>query len=149
MHSDVDEIPRAIVVRNLRPDGIIGLQQRGHFWAIDWLHPDPWYGTVVCRVGDAPDMPRMRSLRNVVKSLPNAGWHLSWLGGHDAAIAKVQSFCHPEVEQRIRDGIADGDLFYRHGWHADLKRMRPVNVDRSWPQWIVDGNAPASWYRPR
>lgn len=148
MQSDVDEIPRPLVVRNLRPDGFVALQQRGHFWAVDWLYPDPWMGTVACRVGQAGDMRRMRSLRNLVKSIPDAGWHLSWLGGRDVALAKVGAFCHPEVRDRIERGLAE-DTFLRHGWHVDGKRMTPVEVDKSWPRWIVEGHAPASWFRYR
>lgn len=154
LQSDVDEIPHPLVVRNVRPHGgPVAFQQRGHFWAVDWLYPEPWMGTVATYVGDIPSlgpspMGRMRSLRNLVKSLPNAGWHLSWLGGRERAMHKVGSFCHPEVEDRIVRGL-DDDTFLRHGWHVDGKRMLPVDVNRTWPRWIWEGHAPASWYRPR
>ena len=80
--------------------------------------------------------------------LTDAGWHLSWLGGADAAIRKVGSFCHPEVEDRIRNGLTS-DQFLRDGIHVDGVKMRPVDVDESWPKWITEGHAPASWFRPR
>jgi hypothetical protein len=80
--------------------------------------------------------------------LTDAGWHLSWLGGADAALRKVGSFCHPEVEDRIRNGLTS-DQFLREGFHVDGTKMTAVDVDETWPKWIVEGHAPASWYRPR
>lgn len=154
LQSDVDEIPRPVVVRNLRMpprSGVISFEQRGHFWAVDWEYPPGWFGTTACRVDELPGFPQMRSMRNIAKSLPNAGWHFSWLGGSDSQVAlrKVGSFCHPEVRERIENGIARNDFFWREGWHVDGIRMRPVDIDRTWPKWIVEGNAPTSWYRPR
>lgn len=157
LQSDVDEIPRGLHVRNARPGkGLISFGQRGHFWAVDWLYPLTWYGTVagtvesIGRLGDRP-FGKMRDTRNTAPTpagFQDAGWHLSWLGGPDVAIAKVGSFCHPEVEDRIVDGLA-GDRFYRDGIHVDGQKMRPVDVDESWPRWVREGHAPASWFRPR
>ncbi len=150
MQSDVDEIPHPLVVRNLRlpaGSGYVAFQQRGHFWAVDWLYPVPWMGTVAVRVGDSDlNMPRMRSMRNLVKSLPNAGWHFSWLGGRERALHKVASFCHPEVEDRIVRGL-DEDTFLRDGWHVDGTRMVAVKVDHTWPKFIREGKAPPEWWR--
>jgi hypothetical protein len=90
----------------------------------------------------------MRESRNLNgKKLPNAGWHFSWLGGHAAAMRKVNSFCHPEVEQRIRTGA---ERNWREGVHVDCIKMKPVDVDKTWPKWMQDPkNVPPSWYRPR
>jgi hypothetical protein len=71
------------------------------------------------------------------------------LGGRERVLHKVGSFCHPEVLDRIQRGIEDDDYFWREGWHVDGLRMRPVEVDKSWPRWVYEGHAPASWYRPR
>lgn len=159
MESDLDEIPRAIVARNLRPQRseMISLNMRGHFWAIDWLYPPGWHGTVATRVGNLPSLAAatgggpfvaMRNSRNLNgKKLLNAGWHFSWLGGHEAAMRKVGSFCHPEVEDRILNGA---EVFWREGIHVDRVKMLPVDVDRTWPKFMQNpANIPASWYRPR
>lgn len=157
LQSDVDEIPRALHARNVRPQGFWSFAQRGHFFAIDWLYPHPWYGTVAATVGHLNKFPAdrrfsyMRDVRMTALNpshLTDAGWHLSWLGGAEAAVAKVGSYCHPEVTDRILDGLAT-DRFLRHGIHVDGVKMRPVDVDESWPKWIVAGNAPANWYRLR
>lgn len=158
MQSDVDEIPRPLHARNVRPRGaVVSFGQRGHFWAIDWLYPKTWFGTVAAtvstidRMGPAP-FGMMRTLRNQVDCPPHmqdAGWHLSWLGGPERAAKKVDSFCHPEVEDRIRASISNDNFYWREGFHVDGEKMAPVDVDESWPRWIVEGNAPVSWYRPR
>lgn len=156
LHGDIDEIPRVLPVRNIRPQGLVAFEQRGHFWAVDWLYPEPWRGTVAGKASTVFKLGlqafgRMRDARNVVPCPPylkDAGWHLSWLGTADDAMRKVGSFCHPEVKDRIVDGL-DGDQFRTLGYHVDGKRMAPVDVDESWPRWIVDGHAPAEWFRPR
>lgn len=151
LQSDIDEIPRAVCARNVRPQGdnFVGFHQRGHFFAIDWSYPPGWNGTVAARVETAvaTGFGAMRDKRNFAMRLPNAGWHFSWLGGPEAWLAKVGSFCHPEVEGRI---LADGERYWRDGVHVDQVRMEPVDVDESWPKWmLVPGNVPDSWYRPR
>jgi len=149
LHGDLDEIPRAVVARNVRPrDRYIALEMRGHFWAVDWLYPEPWCGTVAALAGNVGSFSAMRDQRNTAMRLHNAGWHLSWLGGKDRALQKVGSFCHPEVADRIHDGL-DEDAFLRAGVHVDGKQMIPVDVNSTWPKWIVNGNASESWYRPR
>ncbi len=70
------------------------------------------------------------------------------MGGRDAAFKKLGSFCHPEVADQIDAGLKT-DLFLREGMHVDGRVMIPMTVDDTYPQWIVDGNAPAEWFRPR
>lgn len=149
LQSDLDEIPTKVAARNVRPQGraMVGFQQRGHFWAIDWLYPPGWNGTVAARAGAITSFTKMRDTRNFAPPIPDAGWHFSWLGGLDAAMTKVGSFCHPEVEDRIRHGAL---RFRRVGVHVDGVQMMPVDVDGSWPAWMQDpANVPESWYRPR
>jgi beta-1,4-mannosyl-glycoprotein beta-1,4-N-acetylglucosaminyltransferase len=157
LQSDVDEIPRALHARNVRPGGnLVRFQQTAHFWAVDWLYPDPpgWYGTVagtvasINKFGDRK-FAKMRDARGYAPSvLKDAGWHFSWLGGAERATKKVNSFCHPEVESRIRGAIDNDNFYWREGYHVDGIRMMPVTVDHTYPKWIRDGNAPKSWYRP-
>ena len=166
LHGDLDEIPRALHVRNVRPapGWFVSFQQRLHCFAIDWLHPDPWFGTVAGRAGSIAKLgdnvnafARVRDKRNRwtqpgarvnPQPLVEAGWHFSWLGGREAATKKLNSFCHPEVADRIETGLAD-DLFYREGLHVDGRKQAAVDVDDTYPRWIREGHAPASWYRPR
>lgn len=155
LYSDVDEVPRALHARNVRPgDGVMAFGQRGHFWAVDWIYPQMWKGTVAAtvrsmgRLGRRP-LVRMRDMRNWAPCPPHmmdAGWHLSWLGGPDRAAKKAEAFSHPEVRERV---LEESLRYWRDGVHVDGVQMNPVDVDESWPKWIVDGRAPESWFRPR
>lgn len=166
LHSDIDEIPRGIHARNVRPrpGRFITFQQRLHCFAVDWQHPDWWFGTIAATAATIKDLgdnvnafARLRDKRNRwvepasrvdPSPLLEAGWHLSWMGGRDAAFHKLGAFCHPEVRDRIESGLS-GDLYFTEGVHVDGRKMAPVDVDASWPKWIAEGHAPASWFRPR
>lgn len=164
-HGDLDEFPTPLVCRNVRPKGFVANRQRGHFWAVDYLYPPGWQGSVASTLGNLRALrarlkeqrvPRswyegafgaMRDSRNMAPQI-EGGWHFSWMGGPDVAMAKVGSFCHPEVEERIVSGLAS-DRFYKDGIHVDGVQMVPVEVDESWPRWIYERKCPDSWWRPR
>ncbi len=162
--SDLDEIPRPLVVRNVKPKAFekISLQETGHFWAIDWLYPEIWSGTVITRYETLCEAAKQTSepftwmresrIRNA-KQLPDGGWHFSWLGRAEAAIQKVNSFCHPNVKP---DVMRDPEWMWREGYHfapavpGSFVKLKPVDVDKRWPVWMQDrANVPDSWYRPR
>lgn len=145
LHGDLDEIPTAVAARNVRPrDRYIAFEQRGHFWSLRWLYPQPWMGTVAAEAGRIKSFGAMRDQRNTAMRIPAAGWHLSWLGGRDRALKKVGSFCHPEVEDRILNGL-DEDRFLRDGIHVDGVKMIQCEVNGTFPRWILDGKHPKSW----
>ena len=148
LHGDLDEIPTVVAARNVKPAGMVAFEQRGYFWAVDWLYPLPWYGTVAARAKDIRSFGAMRDARNIAPSIPGAGWHLSWLGGPERATHKLGAFCHPEVEDRIVAGLAN-DAFLGDGWHVDGQKMIPVDVDRTWPKYVFERRCPESWFRPR
>ena len=150
LHGDIDEIPTVLATRNVRPKGFVAFEQRGHFFAVDWLYPYPWMGTVAARAADVKSFTAMRDRRNLTPiRLPDAGWHLSWLGGDEANLAKLGSFCHPEVADRIHRGLGVGNTFLNDGIHVDGAVMTPVDVDSSWPKWIAARRCPDNWFRPR
>ena len=61
LQSDVDEIPRALQARNVRPGaGMLSFEQRLHCFAVDWLHPEWWYGTVAASVATLQRLPSGR-----------------------------------------------------------------------------------------
>lgn len=152
LHGDVDEIPRAHVARNIRPKGYVTLLQRGHFWAVDWLYPPGWEGTVAARVRDISTFGQMRNTRrqNPARNcIADAGWHFSWLGGDDANRVKLNAFCHPETIPAISEAIDRGSIHRTEGIHSDGVKMEPVDVDSSWPAYIAERRCPDSWFRPR
>ena len=156
LQSDVDEIPRALQARNARPGGLIAFQQRLHCFAVDWLHPEMWRGTVagtaraVTALGPLK-FGKMRGTRNHApcpSGFEDAGWHMSWLGGREPSLRKLGSFCHTEISEQTEPGLRD-DFYLREGWHVDGKKMRPVDVDESWPRWVFGRHCPENWFRPR
>ncbi len=160
LQSDADEIPRPLAVRNVNPNvncQVISFHQKGHFWAVDWLHPNPWGGTTACRFGHIDELRResvspfaaMRDARNMTRpaNIPNAGWHFSWLGGKSIHWeTKKRMFCHSE---QMREWTPEYN--FANGVHpTDRVKMRPVEVDSTYPKWMQDPkNIPASWRRPR
>jgi beta-1,4-mannosyl-glycoprotein beta-1,4-N-acetylglucosaminyltransferase len=155
LHGDVDEICRAMFVRHCRPKrGFVTFGQRLHCFAVDWQHPDEWGGTVAATMEQLTTLGigAFQKLRNTRNSnadvLHESGWHLSWLGGQEAAMAKLGSFCHPEIAERTLHGLTT-DLYLREGFHVDGRRMAPVDVDGDWPAFIAERRCPDVWFRPR
>ncbi len=150
MQSDVDEIPTRFAAGNVRPKGMVVFHQRFHPFAVDWLHPAKWQGTVAARFRDLPSsMSEMRAARmKSIPAIPDAGWHFSWVSdGLDAKVRKLRWFCHPEIAPTWEGRLPD---CYETGIHVDGAALQPVEVeDGEWPIWITEGNAPASWFRPR
>jgi beta-1,4-mannosyl-glycoprotein beta-1,4-N-acetylglucosaminyltransferase len=180
LHGDLDEICDPLYVRNVRPKyrEFVAFDQRWHCFALDWVMPDVWGGTVAVTLETARSMRRrqyvgdelwhpgtwqiVRNQRNGLQpnnfvgegtgwaslAIPNSGWHFTWLGGKQAALAKLGSFCHPEVEEIIHAGLQT-DMYLRQGQHVDGRRQFPCEIDDTYPQWVQAGKAPATWYRPR
>jgi hypothetical protein len=179
LHGDVDEICHPLSILNALPRHreFVIFAQTMYSFAVDWLHPDAWGGTVAVTVATAREIGNreivdgelqhpgawqlIRNNRNgLIKVylpdggrgwastvLPEAGWHFTWLGGAVATENKLGAFCHPEVADRIATGLAS-DSFMREGFHTDGRKMIPVDVDDTWPVWIPN-RAPTSWFRPR
>jgi hypothetical protein len=145
-HGDVDEIPDPTVAAYIEPAGFVVMSQRLHCFAVDWLHPEPWAGTVAGRFKDITSFARMRDARlTTPRIIPNAGWHLSWLGGEEIADAKMWAFCHPEIIPQWEGRLGS---CYRDGIHVDGTKMAPVTVDDTWPRWVAEKHCPTSWFRP-
>jgi DNA-binding transcriptional ArsR family regulator len=89
-----------------------------------------------------------KTLVDELLALRDAGWHFSWLGGQKAALAKLGSFCHPEVAERTLHGLKS-DRYLREGMHLDGRIMKPVDVNDEWPAYIVERRCPTEWFRPR
>lgn len=140
--SDVDEIPSAFAAKHVQPSGYVVFEQTLYCFAVDWQHPVPWRGTVAARVADIGSMNEMRDARlKTTTVLPDAGWHLSWLGDADA---KMDAFCHQEIEDAWRPLL--GDCRTR-GIHVDGTKLIPVEVDATWPEYIAKAVCPPEWFR--
>jgi hypothetical protein len=149
LYGDVDEIPRTLHARNVNPkNGIVRFHMRCHPFAVDWLHPTPWSGTVATKIGNIPEtFALLRDARMDQErfTLQDAGWHLTWVSDSiEAKNAKMHAFCHPEIAPTWEGKL---DACWETGIHVDGTALIPI-ADGDWPKWVREGNAPASWFRP-
>lgn len=179
LHGDIDEICDPLHIRNARPRRreFVVFAQAMFSFAVDWMHPDAWGGTVAVTVATAREIGNreivdgelqhpgawqlIRNNRNGLitvylsdggygwrsRVLSESGWHFTWIGGPQASATKLGAFCHPEVADRITTGLKSNS-FVREGFHVDGRKMLPVDVDETWPAWIRE-HAPTTWFRPR
>jgi beta-1,4-mannosyl-glycoprotein beta-1,4-N-acetylglucosaminyltransferase len=152
LHGDVDEIMSSSIGGNLDSyvgDGIGVLDQDFYSMAVDWKYPDTWQGTVMARAGLVEKM-SMTDFRNsrIYASRIRGGWHFSWLGGPEMITKKAAAFSHTEdsVQSYIRDM---GAKLYFDGYHVLGEKLIPVDIDETYPKFLVDGNFPSEWLRPR
>ncbi|MFL6206828.1 MAG: hypothetical protein ACJ739_15920 [Acidimicrobiales bacterium] len=142
--GDVDELPRPPVLRRLEQT----LREPARLRMVDalyyanWHQPRPWtLGPIVTRL-DGFDHPSVRGTlgerlgdddRFVEEYVPDAGWHLSFLGGPDAVVTKLAAYSHQELNTsgNRRPEFLLGCLRYgAHfaGW-ATLHRRREHELD--------------------
>lgn len=151
--SDVDEIPRREVFSEPVPGGL-ALEMSFHNFAVDWLHPLPWCGTVTSLAKDITDLEDLRNMRNLFPRIRHAGWHFSWLGGPEGIKRKAAATSHDDTAARMIEW-ADAGLLYQGGrtW-VDGKpfgltaQMKPTGTD-DLPLWIREHKCPRSWFRPQ
>ncbi len=144
--SDVDEIPSVEAIRICDPQVVLVFEQRFHPFAVDWLHPLPWQGTVACHLRDVTSVEALRyaRLQKAFPTIKNAGHHFTWVGGDNET--KLRSFSHTDLVPEITEfGL---ERFRKVGMHVDHNKLAPVTVDESWPAWIFNRECPADWFRP-
>jgi len=150
--SDVDEIPRASVVRTMRDDRlheIFGLCLAFYYFYANYRNVEGpesasvWTVAATRRQFDrlTPDQLRMRVRSGAQPALilADGGWHLSYLGMDEAAVrAKIQGFAHQEYNApefldtiNIPALLASGKDLYRRPGYA----WRIVEHAEA-PQWL-------------
>lgn len=156
MHGDLDEIPRAWVAAVDPGQVVLGTNMRDHAFAVDWLGPEWFKGTVLTKYRNIISFTALRYMRNSVPVLADAGWHINSLGGPEGIRRKLQSFCHLEMLDMLLEGVDNGWFYergYKWGPPPDLKlgemKLKAVDVDDSWPRYIRERKCPESWFRPR
>lgn len=154
-YGDVDEIPTRFVVQYAQPAHTMVCAMTFHPFAVDWMHPTLWPGTVVGPFGGISSLAAMRSLRGSLLESPkkdrilyDAGWHLSWVTSEIAEKdRKMETFCHPEIRPAWEGHLGD---CWETGLHVDGTPLIPVDVvPGKWPRWITEGHAPEGWFRPK
>lgn len=147
--SDVDEIPRPSVAESIATDHrcrLQVLQMRMHCFALDWQFPAPWLGTTVFTWRD-----RIRTSPQIARDLrgnehcpdrcvvPDAGWHLTWMGGPLRNERKQDRFSHAELNGRDRETFARHRLDGIDSNGVQLLRVDPEVIDHyDWPRGLVE-----------
>jgi hypothetical protein len=151
LHGDVDEIPRPDTIAQLDPHGYQSLLMSMRCFALDWLHPGWWPGTVAAYYRNLQDgfgvarLSREGSQKGAtiqrVDGVDDAGWHLSYLGD---VRAKLDSYSHTE----FRD--VDDEFLHKcrtAGIHINGTKLRPLEPPVDVPDWCL-AHAPRGWWRP-
>ncbi|WP_448662922.1 glycosyltransferase [Sphingomonas sp. CJ20] len=164
--SDVDEIPRRRVIAALRemPADLYSLQLAIHLYFLDLKSPEPWIsaaaapGRLIRRIGVNPV--RYLVKQGIGRTIEDAGWHLTWMGGLDGFREKMRAYAHREnsagfeavgdSEARLKRFYATGtfDAGLVPGMWSDLSR---VAVDETFPVGIreqVDQFRARGWLCP-
>ncbi len=98
MVSDIDEIPRRELVAELRASlsgpVILGLRMTNYY--LNLISKRPWNrGTRCVRFRDLTDPDYLRYEKRF-PIIPDAGWHISYLGTIEQLVLKQQSYSHVE-----------------------------------------------------
>lgn len=144
MMSDVDEIPDPATIRNFiaassgRPIRPIVCEQLFFYYSFDFMHREPWYGTILATYGEFAVQPpqHWRNLREHLPRLPDGGWHCSYFGDVEHIKNKIRNFSHQEWNKddilddaNIRRALAEGvDLFGREGIVLVRRERKPDEV---------------------
>lgn len=106
MIGDVDEIPSKKVFSKLKRKLLFSrtltLQQDLFLYFINCKaagKENEWKGTVVTKFKYFESAQYLRDKRYANKVLLNGGWHLSYMGGVDSIVTKIQSFAHTEFNK--------------------------------------------------
>lgn len=127
-------------VENRVVDGTVVLPMRQHYFTLTWSTP---VEGEMCRSRAAfrRDIDRASAWADGIYGLkmPNAGWHLSCLGGPERLCSKLQSFAHTELSDPSWANIENCARMIRDGVDIDPVRKWPLSrVAPQGPSWLLD-----------
>ena len=146
--SDIDEIPRASVVREAvdqmidQPVQIRALNMLFFAYYLNCQCEHSWYEGKIARVSEIKRLtPCGVRYAPLVPTIENAGWHFSYIGGVERVLEKLQSFAHqefntPEFIDSVKVSekmIASKDLFDR-----PEEKFRRIGLDGKMPRYVTD-----------
>jgi beta-1,4-mannosyl-glycoprotein beta-1,4-N-acetylglucosaminyltransferase len=155
LHGDLDEIPRmsalADTVKRVTEDGVPrSLVMSQHLYAVDWYHPNLEQAlTVVIRKRDITgSFTELRQSMGQRARVENGGWHLSWIGGHEANLAKLGVHCHLEMTPEEQYWPESGRAYREGRTHGGVWQV-PIEVPDDYPLYIRERRCPDTWFRPQ
>jgi beta-1,4-mannosyl-glycoprotein beta-1,4-N-acetylglucosaminyltransferase len=139
--SDVDEIPNPLEVIKLKeiPEGVFNFNQNMYFYYLNMLKEKNWSGSKSCTWGKLKNISlnSLRQNKHTTNTIPNGGWHFSFMGGESRIIQKLESYSHQEYnteyyKQNVKNNMeSDRDPFFRGG-------LEKVRIDSTYPAYIIE-----------
>lgn len=144
MISDVDEIPNTSSIKQLKRALFFSkkraFSQQLHLYFVNCFalgKDQNWVGTVACKMKYLKTPQDLRNNRHLYKLVHNGGWHLSYLGGLENIIKKIESFAHTEFNQdkfKRKDEImlkikSGKDIYDRDGHSTQLVDPEKIKMD--------------------
>jgi beta-1,4-mannosyl-glycoprotein beta-1,4-N-acetylglucosaminyltransferase len=151
LFGDLDEIPNpdilSSVLSNYDYQTTYTFEQKMYYYYINLLKENGWKGTVLTSYGFLKDKPlndfRLNGRNSIsgiypYTTIPNSGWHFSYMGGTDRVIFKIESGGHQElnndfIKNSVESNISSKkDIFFRGC------EMIEVPLDESYPKWLLE-----------
>lgn len=153
--DDSDQIPRASVIKNYVYTGPVRLAMIEAYYYFNCLHFNGvagWPSSQLWRYGDIPNRPsQIRTDQEIIgfmpglvgNTVPDAGWHFSYMGGIEAIKEKIRAGSHwkecgtPEFldDGHLSQALSSGsDLFNR----TDYFNITTVPLDERFPRYLVE-----------
>jgi hypothetical protein len=100
--SDVDEIPKPAIVDRLKRQlaDPVALSMRFSYYKLNLSSAEPWSLARATRFADLHSPQALRE-RSDLSEVPDAGWHLSYIGSTDDIVRKLTSFSHSEYSTEV------------------------------------------------
>ena len=143
--SDLDEVPdpKAIawLKNNFNSDALYCFEQSMFQYYLNVRnHSEEWNGTRACSVQKYNEWgsERIRNSKHLGLTLPQAGWHWSFLGGEKMIEEKIRSFAHTEylneeTLSNIKTRLMNNEDVFNRG-----HKLETIEIDESFPDYIRD-----------
>jgi beta-1,4-mannosyl-glycoprotein beta-1,4-N-acetylglucosaminyltransferase len=138
--SDVDEIPNPKIIKRVRElefDRFYTFNQDFYCYYLNVLKERDWGGSRMGSYEMLKDYSynELRAAKNI--SIPNGGWHFSFMGGAEKVKTKITSYSAFDlVDRRVYDSVEENiqnnvDPFFRGN-------LQTVEMDNSYPEYLLD-----------
>jgi beta-1,4-mannosyl-glycoprotein beta-1,4-N-acetylglucosaminyltransferase len=154
--SDLDEIPRADIIKKINASNIdvCSLNMVFSAYFINLIASNRnWIGTICARAKYFKVyLPQdFRNNKDYIQPLiSDAGWHFSWLGGYEKIYEKAQSCIEPfdksqipskeDMDKYFKDFLKSEDKFFIHTENLSKKEIpfNRIKIDNTFPEFIIN-----------
>lgn len=154
--SDLDEIPRANIIKQIDLSGIemcsLGMLFSAYFLNLIASNRN-WIGTVCARAKYFKEYcPQdFRNIKDRINPIASdAGWHFSWLGGYEKIYEKSLSCIEPfdktqipskkDLEKYFEDFLKNDNKFFIHTENLSKQEIpfHRIDIDYYFPSFVVN-----------